>query len=126
MNTLNPIRGKVQVTLGEEKRTLRFNNNAFRIVSQHRGITMTQMFKRMQDQDQMLEIVYDLIEAAFRNECDYMGHDCLFTSRQIQAWIGEMSDDDVTAVLHTIQSSVSGGKAQEAGNSMAPTSRKKT
>lgn len=116
MNTLNPIRGKVEVTLGEEKRVLRFNNNAFRIVSANKGITMTQMFKRMQNQEEMLELVYDLIEAAYRNECAYTGQPCALSSDQIQAWIGDMSDDDIMNVLKTIQGSVAPAKPETVGN----------
>jgi|694.fasta_scaffold98515_5 hypothetical protein len=119
MNSINPLRGNVEINLGGEKRLLRFNNNAFRIISKSRGVSMTKLFQQMQDPDQRLDVIFELIEAAFRNELAYTGQPDNYSPNQVQAWIGDMQDEDMTAVLEAIQGSVTTPK-QDEGNLMAP------
>jgi hypothetical protein len=112
---INPIRGVVGVTLNGQNAILRFNNNAFRIVSKKRNMSMTQLFKELGSVD-MLELVYDLIEAAYRNEIAYTGQTDNVSSEQFQAWVGEMQDEDMDAILKTIGNAVT---LQPAGNAQA-------
>jgi len=80
---------------------------------------MTKLFQQMQDPDQRLDVIFELIEAAFRNELAYTGQPDNYSPNQVQAWIGDMQDEDMTAVLEAIQGSVTTPK-QDEGNLMAP------
>lgn len=119
MSSINPLRGTCQVTLGEQQVTLRLNNNTFRIACEKRKSTFSQFLQDFQQGgENMLNLLYDIIEAAYINDLHYRGQKCEVPTETIQAWIGDMTDEDVNKILAVINSSVN-LKPEKKGNAIA-------
>lgn len=123
--SFNALRGECVISLGGEERRLRLNNNALNIMCQRRGISLGELFNQLKNQDpmEMLSFMSDLIKASFINECHYNGITDYPNDIVLDAWIGDITDEDTNKVMKMLNSSMKLTEGESEGNAQTPAAK---
>lgn len=113
----NELRGETTLTLGGQKRLLKFSLNALRIAYKELGIELgdvnaAQTIAAKDPYRWMGALVW----AGLKNNADYKGEEFKTTPEQVAAWLDDMTEEDMNSLTEAIaHSRVLGKSVTEVG-----------
>lgn len=108
----NELRGETTLTLGGQKRPLKFSLNALRIAYKELGIELGEQkaAERIAAKDPY-RWMGALVWAGLKNKADYQGEEFKTTPAQVAAWLDDMTEEDMNSLTEAIAHSRVLGKS---------------
>jgi hypothetical protein len=100
---MNELQGHAKLTLDGTQHQLKFGMNTYRIMLKNMGISLSEMGSAFEKQG--IEVIFQLVFAAIRHNCDKKGEEMPFSYEKMCALFDDVQSDEMASLMKAFQSS---------------------